>query len=107
MVVKEVLKTCLSLIRLSIEYHRGQKHEKRGFCTGVTDGRMDKPSYRDAFLTGASKKGDSSTDLLKRLNPNVSAGEGQTNFAHLWCTSIPYPNPHLNPDDHQRMCDSE
>ena len=26
--------------------------EKRGFCTGVTDG----PSYRDAFLTDASKK---------------------------------------------------
>ena len=55
--------------------------EKRGFCTGVTDGRTDgwtdgwtdgrtdgrtdrqmdgrtdRPSYRDAFLTDASKKG--------------------------------------------------
>ena len=45
--------------------------EKRGFCTGVTDrptdrrtdrrtdgptdGRTDRPSYRDAFLTDASK----------------------------------------------------
>ena len=41
--------------------------EKRGFCTGVTDGptdgptdrrtdrRPDRPSYRDAFLTDASK----------------------------------------------------
>ena len=32
--------------------------EKRGFCTGVTDGRTDRPSYRDAFLTDASKKGE-------------------------------------------------
>ena len=39
--------------------------EKRDFCTGVTDGRTDRrtdgrtdrPSYRDAFLTDASKKG--------------------------------------------------
>jgi len=39
--------------------------EKRGFCTCVTDGCTDvrtdgwtdKPSYRDAFLTDASKKG--------------------------------------------------
>ena len=35
--------------------------EKRGFSTGVTDGptngRTDRPSYRDAFLTDASKKG--------------------------------------------------
>ena len=42
--------------------------EKRGSCTGVTDGRtdrlkngqtnrrMDRPSYRDTFLTDASKK---------------------------------------------------
>ena len=30
--------------------------EKRGFCTGVTDGRTDRPSYRDAFLTDAFKK---------------------------------------------------
>ena len=34
--------------------------EKRGFCTCVTDIRMDgptdRPSYRDAFLTDASKK---------------------------------------------------
>ena len=41
--------------------------EKRDFCTGVTDGRIDgptegptdrwtdRPSYRDAFLTDASK----------------------------------------------------
>ena len=26
----------------------------RGFCTCVTDGPTDKPSYRDAFLTDAS-----------------------------------------------------
>ena len=39
--------------------------EKRGFCTGVTDGptdgrtdrRTDRPSYRNAFLTDASKNG--------------------------------------------------
>ena len=43
--------------------------KKRGFCTCVTDipkdgptdrrtdGRMDRPSYRDTFLTDASKKG--------------------------------------------------
>ena len=38
--------------------------EKRDFCTGVTDRptdrwtdrRTDRPSYRDAFLTDASKK---------------------------------------------------
>ena len=38
--------------------------EKCGFCTGVTDrptdrrmdGRTDRPSYRDEFLTDASKK---------------------------------------------------
>ena len=30
--------------------------EKRGFCAGVTDGRTDRPSYRNAFLTDASKK---------------------------------------------------
>ena len=29
--------------------------EKRVFCTGVTDGPMDRPSYIDAFLTDASK----------------------------------------------------
>ena len=44
--------------------------EKRGFCTCVTDGhtdgrtdgrtggRTDRPSYRDALLTDASKKHD-------------------------------------------------
>ena len=38
--------------------------EKRGFCTGVmdrpmdgpTNGRTDRPSFRDVFLTDASKK---------------------------------------------------
>ena len=34
--------------------------DKRGFCTGVMDGQTtdrltDRPSYRDAFLTDASK----------------------------------------------------
>ena len=33
--------------------------EKRGFYTGVTDGPTDGPSYRDAFLTDASKNTDS------------------------------------------------
>ena len=28
---------------------------KRGFSTGVTDRPTDRPSYRDAFLTDASK----------------------------------------------------
>ena len=35
--------------------------EKRGFCTcvtdGHTDGRTNRPSYRDAFLMDASKNG--------------------------------------------------
>ena len=35
------------------------KAEKRVFCTGVmdrrTDGQTDRPSYRGAFLTDASK----------------------------------------------------
>ena len=38
---------------------RPKTAEKHGFCTGVTDGRTDgwtdRPSYRDAFLTDASK----------------------------------------------------
>ena len=41
----------------SLGSHRWPKTaEKRGFCTGVTDGRTDRPSYRDAILTDASKK---------------------------------------------------
>ena len=52
--------------------------EKRGFCTGVTDrptdgqtdrptdGGTDRPSYRDAFLTDASK--NALTNTLAELN---------------------------------------
>ena len=48
---------------------RPKTAKKRGFCTcvtdirtdgpteGRTDGRTDRPSYRDAFLTDASKNG--------------------------------------------------
>ena len=48
--------------------------EKRGLCTGVTDGptdrRTDRPFYRDAFLTAASKKG------LMREIPSESRSNG-------------------------------
>ena len=50
--------------------------EKRVFCTGVTDGRTngrtDRPSYRDAFLTDASKKRrefiSSSHSIIQSMN---------------------------------------
>ena len=42
--------------------------EKQFFCTGVTDGptdrRTDRPSYRDTFLTDASKKRSQGTIRL-------------------------------------------
>ena len=43
---EKTLKTCWLIICFSVGSHRGR-----------TDGRTDRPSYRDAFLTDASKNG--------------------------------------------------
>ena len=61
------LKTCWLIICFSVGYHRGQKQPRNavfaqallqtdGPTDGPTDQRTDRPSYRDAFLTDASKK---------------------------------------------------
>ena len=68
-VVSEARKTRLSLIRFSLGFHCGKNQPKRGFRTGIsdgrtnrwTDGRTDKPSYRDAFLMDASEKKNKKT----------------------------------------------
>ena len=52
---EKTLKTCWLIICFSVGSDRGQKQPKTWFLHR-RDGRTDRPSYRDAFLTDASKK---------------------------------------------------
>ena len=81
--VKEAIKTYWLIILFQYRISPWPKTaEKRGFCTcvtdghtdgrsdgrtnGRTDGRTDRPSYRDAFLTDASKKRERKIEHDKR-----------------------------------------
>ena len=64
--------------------------EQRVFCTGVTDGRTDRrtdgPSYRDAFLTDASKNSkNQGTQSIKdaKNSHNFDCREERLNFYHF------------------------
>ena len=69
---------------------RPKTAEKRGFCTGVTDqrtdGPTDRPSYRDAFLTDASKKGGKTFHLFP---PSFDVGMLLHNFPFLHYSLFP------------------
>ena len=62
---EKTLKTCWLIFCFSVGSYRGQQPPRNAVfaqalrtdrrTNGQTDGPMDRPSYRDAFLTDASK----------------------------------------------------
>ena len=74
---ENTLKTCWLIICFSVGSHGGQKQRFLHRRNGRTDGRTDRPSYRDAFLTDASK------NKMRRKKKKTMRKEKKAKFAFV------------------------
>ena len=85
---EETLKTCWFIICFSVGSHRGQKQPRNAVFEQAlrtdrrTDGRTDRPSYRDAFLTDASKNGDMLSSMFTTCDFAISFDSKMIKMTH-------------------------